>query len=100
MQHRPEHFTLDVRDMADFDKTWRNECASCGGFAKRALRDIVSAAPHRLDVGVDRVSRLAGDDWTDVDRKSPRIANLQLGNRALQHCEYPIRHIVLQAKDA
>ena len=48
----------------------------------------------------NRCARLFGDDRADVDRKLARIADLELGHRALQHGERSVRYIVLQAEDA
>ena len=100
MQHRPEHLALDVGDLAHFDQRRRDERAACGVVAQRRLSDLVAAAAHRLDVGRDRVARLRGDDRADVDRELARIADLELGHRALQHREHAVGDVVLQAEDA
>ena len=48
----------------------------------------------------DRVARFRGDHRADVDRELARIADLELGHRALQHVEHAVGDIVLQAEDA
>ena len=77
-----------------------DERAPRGALAERRLRHLVAAAAHCLDVASNRVARLRGDDRADVDREPARIADLELGHRALQHREHAVGDIVLQAEDA
>ena len=100
VQHRPEHLALDVGDFAHLDEGRRDECAALSRLTERSLGDVEAAAPHRFDVGLDRVARLRGDDRADVDRELARIADFELGHRAFQHLEHAVGHVVLQAEDA
>ncbi len=60
----------------------------------------MAARPHGLDVGQDAVARLRRDDGADVDRQARGVADLELAQRALQHGERAVGHVLLQAQDA
>jgi hypothetical protein len=100
VQHRSEHFTLDIGDLPYFDQRRRDECSARGALAERRLGHRVTAVTHFLDMGCNCIARLCSDDRADVDCKVARIADLELSHRALQHREHAVGDVVLQAEDA
>ena len=100
MQNRAEHFALDVGDFVDLDHRRREEGSARVRRAEFGLRHREAAAPHRLDMPLDRIARLGRDDRADVRREPARIADFELGHRALQHLEHAVGDILLQTEDA
>ena len=79
MQHRAEHFALDVGDFVDLDQRRRQEgSARVRRAGSGAASPAKPRAAHRLDMRVDRVARLGRDHRADVGRELARIADCEL----------------------
>ncbi len=100
VQHRPENFALERLDPVDLDQGRRHE-----GVVREVLRQgesvhRVTRTPHRRDVALDRLARVAVDHRSDVGRESIGIAGRELAHRALEHVQHRGSDLVLQAQHA
>jgi len=67
---------------------------------QRQAGDAGALRLHRGDVGFESVARIGIDDRADVHAHVGRVAQAQLGERALQHVQHAVGDVLLQAQHA
>ena len=100
MQHRAEHLAAEVGDKIDLDDRRRDESPAVAGRAERRAGHREAASAHRFDIGVEIGLRCGADHRSDVGGKSVGRADVEFGDRRLDHRQHAIGDIVLQAEDA
>ena len=101
MQHRSENFPPKIADGADLDDRRGHKRASNRDvFGHVEPGHAVPFRAHGFDVPLYVRLCFGGDDRTDVRCENVGIADAQFSQRALEHVQRPVGHVLLQAQHA
>ena len=100
MQHRAENLALQLTDVVNLDQGWRYIGAVRANGRQRQLEHRSAGHAHLLNVGEQHVLRVGVDHRADVSGQPARIAEREFLHRALQHLQYTVRNVFLQAQHA